>query len=77
MKLAAGRALEFGDVAGSAHAYVDAAFLAISQKDWTDASNLVARAQQLAEAQHLADAERDDILQRIAPVRVGLRTTGR
>ena len=77
MKIAAQRALEFGDVGTSAHTYIDAAFLAIRQKDWEDVADLVVRAQRLAAARHLNDEERDGILQRITPVRVALRTSGR
>ena len=77
MKIAAQRALEFGDVATSAHTYIDAAFLAIPQKDWGDVADLVVRAQRLAAAPHLNDDERVGILQRITPVRIALRTAGR
>ena len=70
---AAGRALDFGLVVTAAHAYVDAAFIAIRQKDVDAMRELTASAERLANSSHVNDAQRREIMMRINPARADRR----
>jgi hypothetical protein len=70
LERAAARALEFGDQVTAAHAYVDAAFIAIRQKDWETMRALTTSAERIANSPAVAAAQRADILTRINPARV-------
>ena len=65
MKQAAAVALDCGDVVQAAHAYVDAAFLAIHGRRVDEAYELARRAQRLSESPLLDAEARDAILRRI------------
>lgn len=77
MERAAERALSSGDVLMAAHAYLDAAFIAIEQKDWERVKSLTSRAERLSGSPQLGAGERVSIIHRINPARlVAMAATG-
>jgi hypothetical protein len=70
---AAERALVFGLVVTAAHAYLDAAFVAIRQQDGDAVRALTASAERLANSAHIDSAQRREIMLRINPARAGSR----
>jgi hypothetical protein len=72
MQRAAERALRSGEVLRAAHAYIDAAFLALREKDVDRAYTYTAQADLLARSRHLGEADRVGIIRRIDPARAQL-----
>ena len=66
---AAARALDFGLVVTAAHAYVDAAFIAVRQKDVDAMRELTSSAERLANSTHVDANQRREIMMRINPER--------
>ncbi len=69
MQKAGDRALRAGEVRRAAHAYIDAAFLALADRDVVRAYSLTKRADLLAHSPHLDSADRAGIVRRIDPAR--------
>ena len=65
MQKAARYALERGDVTRAAHAYVDAAFIALRDRDVASSKVLVERAERLASSPLLERAQKDAIARRV------------
>jgi hypothetical protein len=72
MQRAAERALRVGEVLRAAHAYIDAAFLALREKDVERAYAYTTQADLLARSPHLLEADRAGIVRRIDPARAQL-----
>ena len=72
MQRAAERALRSGEVLRAAHAYIDAAFLALREKDVERAYTYTTQADLLARSPHLLAADRAGIVRRIDPARAQL-----
>jgi hypothetical protein len=72
MEEAAARALQFGELDRAAHAYIDAAYIAMTQKNWNAARMLCERAERVAASPHLVQTQRDDIKARLRPALVAL-----
>lgn len=66
MEKAARNAIEFGDVAGAANAYIDAAIIAVDAQQGGRALDLGRRAELLAKSPALTDAQRDALSGRMA-----------
>lgn len=75
LERAAAIALDHGDVAMAASGDLDAAFVAMSQRQTTGARELVFRADELAQSPGLTIAQREQILKRVrlasGPVQLG------
>jgi hypothetical protein len=69
MQKAADRALRAGEVLRAAHAYIDAAFLALADRDVARAYSLTKKADLLAHSPHLDPVDRAGIVRRIDPAR--------
>jgi hypothetical protein len=76
MARAARHALRRGDVARAAHAYVDAAFIALRMRDLRLAQEMTREADLLALSPLLPEAERQAIVKRIDPARAQLGAAG-
>jgi hypothetical protein len=72
MARAARQALKCGDVRRSAHAFIDAAFIALRARDVKLADELTREAELLALSPLLSSAEKVAIVKRIDPARVQL-----
>jgi hypothetical protein len=72
MQKAGDRALRAGELVRAAHAYIDAAFLALDAHDVTRAYALTKKADLLASSPHLDSADRAGIVRRIDPARATL-----
>ena len=69
MQRAAERALRGGEVLRAAHAYLDAAFIALREKDVERALEYTTEADLLSRSPHLLEADRVGIVRRIDPAR--------
>jgi hypothetical protein len=76
-RAAADRALRQGDVLRSAHAYLDAAFIALDNKDVERALSFARQADLLALSPLLTPSDRVAIVRRIDPARAQLGALGR
>ena len=74
MHQAARSALECGSVERAAHAYLDAAFIALQGKEVSVALDLTAKAERLSMSPLLSTAQKVAIVQRIDPAKVKLNT---
>ena len=77
MEQAARGALTRGDVKRAAHAYLDAAFMALSVKDGQKVGQLVHQADLLALSPLLNEGDKQAIVQRINPARGNLGAAAR
>jgi hypothetical protein len=71
---AARSALQRGDVGQGAHALLDAAFLAIRDRDVMTAQTLARQAELLAQSPLLSEEQRFAIVRRIDPARLAMKT---
>lgn len=69
MQRSARSALQRGDVTRAAHAFLDAAFLAMRERDLNLGLDLARQAELLSESPLLSEADRNAILRRIDPAR--------
>jgi hypothetical protein len=76
MAQAARQALRRGDVARAAHAYVDAAFIALRMRDLRLANAMTKEADLLVLSPLLTEADRQAIVKRIDPARAQLGALG-
>jgi hypothetical protein len=73
MESAARSSLQRGDVAQGAHALLDAAFLAVRDRDVAAAQTLARQAELLAQSPLLSDEQRLAIVRRIDPARLAMK----